>query len=118
MTRVAIFPSNLNGAEYLAVAGDKKSVGKTAGQALDALAQQLSPDTAGTLVIVQSWQPDAFFSAAQQARLGELMTRWQAARDGASQLSTEEQAELESLVEVELRASELRTARVLADLGQ
>ncbi len=43
MTPVAIVPiSNTNGeTSYRAIAGDKYSVGKTAGQALDALTAQL-----------------------------------------------------------------------------
>jgi hypothetical protein len=38
---------------YRAVAGKRESVGRTAGEALDALTSQLSEDEAGTIVIVQ-----------------------------------------------------------------
>jgi hypothetical protein len=42
MTTVAIVPISVNGEKsYRAIAGDKHSVGKTAGQALDALTAQL-----------------------------------------------------------------------------
>jgi len=55
-----------------------------------------------------------FFNAAQQQRLSELMGRWQSARDVGASLPLNEQAELEALVETELRASADRAA-VLAN---
>ena len=63
------------------VAGDKRSVGKTTGQALDALTAQLDPMEVGGLLFVQGVQPDAWFTAAQRERLAELMREWRAARD-------------------------------------
>jgi hypothetical protein len=54
MTRVTILP--VSGASdeksYHAVAGDKQSFGQTAGEALDALTEQLTEDETNTLVIV------------------------------------------------------------------
>lgn len=57
------------------------------------------------LVIVQNLNPDRFFSAVQQQRLTELMQRWRMARDAGKLLSLGDQAELEALVDRELRAS-------------
>ncbi|MEW5987054.1 MAG: hypothetical protein AB1791_10510 [Chloroflexota bacterium] len=115
MTKVAILPmtSESNGVSYHAVANGKQSYGKTAGEALDALTAQLSVDESSTLVIVQSLRPDRFFNATQQQRLANLMSRWRAARDLGEVLPAEDQAELETLIEAELRASAERAAALL-----
>ena len=85
MTKVAIFPESAESGlmTYRAIAGRQQSVGKTAGEALDALASTLSDGTS-TLVIVQHQHPDEFFGAQQQARLKDLMRRWHAARDNSA----------------------------------
>lgn len=116
MTKVAILPmtSESNGVSYHAVANGKQSYGRTAGEALDALTVQLSADESSTLVIVQSLRPDRFFNAIQQQQLESLMTHWRTARDLGEVFPTEDQAELEALVEAELHASAERTA-ALAD---
>lgn len=118
MTKVAILPIPTEKGEvsYRAVAGDKQSHGRTAGEALDALTTQLSEDEASTLVIVQSLRPDRFFNAAQQQRLGELMERWHRGRDKGQTLPADEQAELEALVEAELRAAAARAATLADEL--
>ncbi|HLG15170.1 MAG TPA: hypothetical protein VJH03_11795 [Blastocatellia bacterium] len=90
---------------YRALAGERKSTGRSTGEALDALTSQLSDDEAGMLVAIQ---PDAFFTAAQRQRLGELMSRWRAARDSGSSLDAEEQAELQSLIDDGLNAARRR----------
>ena len=116
MTRVEILPvtSENGGISFHAVAGSKQSSGNTAGEALDALTAQLSARDAGTLVVVQSFLPDQFFDASQQRRLAELMALWRTARDGRTSLPPDQQAELETLVAAETRASGLR-ATALAD---
>ncbi|MEW6356147.1 MAG: hypothetical protein AB1696_07485 [Planctomycetota bacterium] len=116
MTRVAILPvpTGQGRVSYHAVAGDKQSQGRTAGEALDALTAQLPEEETGALVIVQSLRPDQFFRPEQQRRLAELMERWRIARDKGESLSSVEQTELDSLVEAELRACRDRTAQ-LAD---
>lgn len=120
MTKVAILPipTESGGVSFCALAGDKRSRGKTAGEALDALNLQLSADKSSTLIIVQNQRPDCFFNAVQQQRLAELMGEWRLARDKGEVLSTEEQAELEALVETELRASAERTATLVNDLKE
>ena len=120
MTKVAILPipTEKGDLSYCAVAGERQSQGRTAGEALDALTAQLCEDEASTLVIVQSLRPDRFFNAAQQQRLAELMERWRTARDKGEALPTDQQAELDLLVEAELCASADRAAALSDELRQ
>lgn len=106
---ITILPENTD--SYRAVAGDKESTGRTAGEALDALTTQLAEEENGTLVIVQNHKADQFFSAAQQQRLTELM---QFRKTG--NLSMEEEHELESLIEAELDGARRRAEVLLAAL--
>lgn len=120
MTRVSIlqYPGGHGGVSYCAVAGDKRSVGETAGQALDSLTAQLSEDDVDTLVIVQHQRPDQFFSRQQQSRLSDLMERWRQSRDEGRTLTTVEQSELDALVEAELRASAARSKAIADELAR
>ena len=119
MTWVSILPEPTEGGvAFRAVAGSRQSVGKTAGEALDALTNQLPENESGTLVVVQSLRPDRFFTAAQRQRLGELMERWRIARDQGSSLSSEDQIELNALADAELRASADRAAALVQDLSR
>ncbi|MCD8485672.1 MAG: hypothetical protein LRZ84_02700 [Desertifilum sp.] len=120
MTTVAILPvSDASGQKsYRAVAGDKQSTGKTAGEALDALTVQLEGSEFATLLIIQSFRPDWFFSAEQQQRLSELMDLWRTARDRGESFPSEQQAELDSLVKAELKAATARTAALVQQLNQ
>ncbi|PZV12317.1 MAG: hypothetical protein DCF22_12630 [Leptolyngbya sp.] len=115
MTTVAILPiSDASGEKsYRAIAGDKYSVGKTAGQALDALTIQLGETEFSALLVIQSFRPDSFFSAEQQERLSDLMNLWRLARDQEQELPPEQQAELDRLVEAELRAATARTTALM-----
>ena len=56
MTTITILPEKND--SYRAVAGDKESTGRTAGEALDALTLQLEDEEGGTLVIVQNRKAD------------------------------------------------------------
>jgi hypothetical protein len=62
MTTVAILPiSNADGERiYQAIAGDKQSLGKAAGEALDALTAQLDDHEFSTLMVIQSFRMDSF----------------------------------------------------------
>jgi hypothetical protein len=66
-------------------------------------------------------QADTLFTAAQQQRLAELMAQWRIARDAGTPFSFKEQAELDALVEAELRAAIQRSAtlarQLLGDAG-
>jgi hypothetical protein len=109
MTTITILPETND--RYRAVAGDKESTGRTAGEALDAITSQLAGAEGGTLVIVQNRRADEFFDAAQQGRLSALVRL----RD-AGKLSTAEARELETLVETELDGARLRAAELPHDL--
>jgi hypothetical protein len=115
MTTVAILPiSDVNGERaYRAIAGDKSSVGKTAGQALDALTCQLDETEFSALLVIQSFHPDLFFNAEQQERLSVLMNLWRSAREQGQELPPEQQTELDCLVEMELQAATARTSALI-----
>jgi hypothetical protein len=119
MTTVAILPvSDASGKKsYRAISGSKQSAGKTAGQALDALTAQLDEAEFSTLLIIQSFRPDSFFDAEQQKRLSELMNLWRTARDQGLDLPPDQQAELDNLVDAELKAATARTATLMQQLG-
>jgi hypothetical protein len=84
------------------------SVGRTAGAALDALSEKIGGTYSGAVVVLQNLRADEFFTVAQQQRLEELLTKWRLARDSGHTLPTDEQAELESLVDRELEGSARR----------
>jgi len=110
MTTISILPvTDENGnRSYRAIAGNQQTIGKTAGQALDALTSQLGQSEASLSLLVQTFQPDLFFTAAQQQRLSELMELWRTARDREQTLTPQEQAELDALVNAELQATQQR----------
>lgn len=118
MTAITILPEKLGTVEtiYRALAGERESVGRSAGEALDALTAQLSDDEAGMVVVIQNLRPDGFFTAAQQQRLEELMTRWRTARDAGGTLAEEEQVELQSLVDTELDAARRRAEMTIREI--
>jgi hypothetical protein len=114
MTGVAIVREEAQGdtaALYRAITNDGRvqSIGTTAGEALDALTEQLSDEDSGTVVVIQQMHPDGYFGESQILRLRELMQRSQ-----ASALTAEEWDELQALIEAELNASSLRCGQ-LAD---
>jgi hypothetical protein len=109
MTAIAIIPEPLpDGTSYRAVAGQRQSVGRTPGEALDTLTGQLPDHESGTLIVVQRMRADEFFTAEQRDRLTALMDRWRQARDTKTTLSAEERAELDGLVQAELEAATRR----------
>lgn len=114
MTTVAIMPETSGkGVTYRAIAGNRQSVGSTVGEALDAITAQLSEEEAGTIVIVQNQSSDSLFPAEKKERLGFLMEEWRLARDRGASLPVEDQEELDSLVDEELRAAIARTKDML-----
>ncbi len=120
MTTITISPESPEAppTRYRAVAGKAQAVGKTAGEALDALTAQLGEADAGMIFVGQYRRPDEFFTAEQQERLQDLMSRWRAACDAGSALPPKEQAELDALVETELRASAARAAALRRGLAR
>jgi hypothetical protein len=120
MTTISILPEKTvaNGTLYRAVAGEKESVGKTVGEALDALTEQLAEEESTTLVIIKNQHPDRFFTTEQQQKLELLMSRWREARDAGRTLSSEEQMELEALIAAELQGTERRVESVISELSK
>jgi hypothetical protein len=120
MQSVAIFPVlNADGMQgFRAVARGGQSEGRTVGEALDALHGRLTPNNGGTVVLIQPFQSDALFSAAQRQRLEILMARWRMKRDEGDALPAEEQSELQSLIDAELQAADARTQQILAGLRE
>jgi hypothetical protein len=118
MTTVTIVAENPGSpdAAFRASARDHESVGRTPGAALDELTRQLTDAEAGTLVVVQNFRPDSFFSAAQQSRLQELLAEWRSARSAGRPMPPEQQKELEDLVGTELDASAARSGAMARDL--
>jgi hypothetical protein len=109
VTKVAVYHESADpkSMPYRAVSGRNQAMGRTAGEALDALASQLPQEDADPLVIVRNMSPDRFFSAEQRRRLEELMALRHEAIAGNSPLTAEEEAELEQLVDAEVRATAL-----------
>jgi hypothetical protein len=103
---------------YRAVSGRNQAMGLTAGEALDALASQLSQEDADTLVIVRNMSPDRFFSAEQRSRLEELMALRHETIAGNTLLTAQEEAELDQLVDAEVRAATERATALFHDMGQ
>ena len=108
MTTITILPEDKS---YRAVAGKKQSIGRTAGAALDTLTAQLDEEESGTLLVIQSQRSDRFFSSIQKKRLVELMEKCQ-----SQILTTEEETELEDLVEAELNGARQRAEELLGGL--
>lgn len=101
---------------YRAIRGDRQAAGTTPGQALDTLERMLAvqggAEDEGTLVIVQRFRPDTFFTTEQQARLKELMSRFHEACSTGEDLPPEEKRELERLVDAEWQAAIERGAAI------
>lgn len=97
--------------QYRAISGRRQSVGRTMGEALDALAAQIEDvDIGGALVLIQKRAPDPFFTAAQHDRMESLRARRDALTDA-------ERAELEALVNAELDATVARTDALIQQIG-
>ena len=109
-------PTDAEGTIYHARCGAWQAAGATPGAALDAIERVVAASHEngnGTVVIVQRFRPDAFFTSGQQARLRELMERFHEARATGKELPSEEQKELEALVDSEWEAAIDRGAEIL-----
>lgn len=114
---ISIFPESLKAGEtvWRAIADGQESVGRTAGEALDALTRQLEQQGEVRPLIVRRLGPDRFFTAEQQQRLENLMSQWRTARAAGNQLPSAEYAELEALIEAELEGSARRVEAMHRD---
>src|SRR5712691_3871219 len=108
MTSIAMRTENSQAGapRFRAVAGNRQSVGRTMGEALDALTADWDDDILETAVFIQRLQPDAYFTAAQYHRMQELLTR-------RATLTAEEHVELETLIDAELDATVARTESLM-----
>lgn len=104
MAPIAVRPDAQSEGErrFRAVAGERQSVGRTMGEALDALVAESGGVLEETAVFIQCFRADAYFTEAQQLRMRELLGR----RDS---LSAGERGELEALLDAELDATVART---------
>jgi hypothetical protein len=116
MTTVVVSGKSQNGKGYRAVSGEKESFGKTVGEAIDAIADELEFTGTNAVVYLQDFRPDEFFTQAQQRRLGALMKKWRSARDKGLTLDPHDQAELEKLIEIELEGSGRRAQKLAEQL--
>jgi hypothetical protein len=113
MTTISVLSPPTAADGYRAIANGREAAGDTPGKAIDALVEQTGESAGATLVIIQPKGGDEFFSDAQLQRLGELMSRWRAARDTQAPFPPAEQAELDSLISEELKAAIARSAALL-----
>jgi hypothetical protein len=120
MTKVAVYHESTDPESmlYRAVAGRNQAMGRTAGEALDALASQLPREATDTLVIVRNLSPDRFFNAEQRSRLEELMALRREAIAGNSPMTAQEEAELKLLVDAKVRAATERARALFLDLAK
>ena len=88
---------------FRAVAGNRQAIGRTMGEALDALTADWGDDIQETAVLIQRFQPDTYFTAAQYGHMQELLAR-------RATLTAEERRELETLIDAELDATIARPA--------
>src|SRR5580692_5222040 len=86
-------------ARFHAISGSHRSVGRTAGEALDALlATEVGRDVESSAILIQRFVPDAYFTLAQYDRLQELLAHRESLPEGDS-------AELDALIDAELEAT-------------
>jgi hypothetical protein len=76
--------------------------------------QNISIATTANVNEDRIYQADKFFSVQQQERLKKLMSDWRVARDRGDSLPSEQQSELDNLIETELSATAERAQAILA----
>lgn len=102
---------------YRAICKGQQATGVTPGEALDLLEQKLAlqghAENGNTLIILQRFRPDNFFTAEKQLRLRELMDQFHHANDVGNQLVLAEKQELETLVDAEWNAAIERAEAII-----
>ncbi|MCW5959997.1 MAG: hypothetical protein KIS76_07525 [Pyrinomonadaceae bacterium] len=116
MKTVIVSPNKAD--RYIAVSNGKESIGKTIGEAIDSIYDQLEEDQQNTVIYVQEFKGDEFFSDKQIERLSMLMKKWRSARDQGEMLPAEQQEELEKLIEIELEASGKRVEKIANQMNK
>jgi len=99
MTAVSIH-KEIDGASgcFRAVAGSHQSLGRTPGEALDSLLADEKLGVDSSMILIQRFVPDSYFTQAQYDQMKALLDR----RDS---LTPEENAQLDSLIDAELEAT-------------
>lgn len=98
---------------YRARARGKEAYGDTVGQAIDRLPSDVAEGEGPLVVVVQSFRGDRFFTAEQQKRLIELREKANLAHESGGGLPQAEQAELDALIDAELRGATERSVEIL-----
>src|SRR5260370_37882458 len=108
MASIAIHPEPGERGEprFRAIAGDHQSVGRTMGEALDALTADWGDDVPETAVLIQRFQPDPYFTQAQHNRMQELLSR-------RASLTPAERTELDARIDADLAATIAPTDRLV-----
>lgn len=112
ITIVGLEESTVRG-PFRAYVDRHEGIGESPGQALDALQKQMGPRRGMQVILVQSNEPDDFFSSEDQSRLRELMDARRVALESGSEISQPLLVELESLIEKELLGATARTEAAL-----
>jgi len=120
MTTVAVLhePGGVESTPFRAISGSRQAMGRTAGEALDALSAQLPAEATETLVIVRELKADRFFGAEHGRLLKDLMILREQALAGRGTWTPENAADLERLVEMELHAATERAEALARELGK
>lgn len=102
-----------NHGSFRAYTNHCEGTGETAGQALDNLAKKMGPTKDMMVIVVQSTEPDEFFSQADQKRLRELMDAHQVAVNTGTELSEPLRTEMHTLIDKELIGATRRTEALM-----
>ena len=72
-TAILIEEQDTKAARFCAKAGNLQSVGHTAGEALDALIAQEAGVINSSMILIQRFVPDAYFTQSQYDRMQQLL---------------------------------------------
>jgi hypothetical protein len=103
---------------YRAVAGKIQAMGRTAGEAIDALTARMEPENAQTLVIVRNLSGDRYFTDEQRQRMERLISQHKRSLEGHAAWTRDDEAELIRLVDAELKAATERAEALCRELGR
>jgi hypothetical protein len=59
----------------VAITGNRQSLGRTMGEVLDALTADWGDNIQETMVLIQRFQPDSYFTQSQHERMQALLAR-------------------------------------------
>ena len=94
---------------FRALSGLRQSIGKTPGEALDALIAQEGEIMESSAILIQRFGSDSFFTQNQYDRMQYLLGH-------NAMLTVEESAELDTLIDAEIEATIRRTDSLVKPL--